>query len=348
MKTRLFIFSIAILLISVQKTTAQKPKMVDDNYIYMNSDGTQSFPGTFYIAEKFSGNFAAVASKMNGEVKWAYINKSGQLITEYLFDDAKPFKKNMAIVTISKCLGMIDSTGKLFIPAEYSSLSEFQNGFAIFNKCSNANESGYLRMDGSSLLNFTVNKAFPFENNLARIEKKDPLSNNTKMALVDTSGKIIDNRWFLSVGEIYKDSCLVATEDGTFWFHLDGRMIKISDDTHVLSCDEIFTIVEDQPSYPGGEQALMDYLSSNIKYPQLARESNIQGTVFVSFTVTSYGLITNVKVLRGIGGGCDEESMRVVRNMPPWNPGRQRGNPVCVQFNLPIRFVLSDGSNTNK
>lgn len=104
---------------------------------------------------------------------------------------------------------------------------------------------------------------------------------------------------------------------------------------------EIFTIVEEQPGFPGGEAALMEYLKNNIKYPQLARESNIQGTVFVTFVVEPNGSISNVKVLRGIGGGCDDEAIRVVKNMPSWSPGKQRGKPVRVQFNLPIRFILA-------
>jgi len=103
---------------------------------------------------------------------------------------------------------------------------------------------------------------------------------------------------------------------------------------------EIFTIVEEQPSFPGGEAKLMEYLSKNISYPPMARESGIQGRVFVTFVVEPDGNISNVKVLRGIGGGCDEEAVRVVRNMPRWAPGKQRGKPVRVQFNLPIHFVL--------
>jgi len=85
---------------------------------------------------------------------------------------------------------------------------------------------------------------------------------------------------------------------------------------------------------------LMTYLGNNIKYPQLARESNIQGIVYVSFIVEANGSISNVKLARGIGGGCDDEAVRVVKDMPKWNPGKQRGKPVRVQFNLPVRFIL--------
>jgi protein TonB len=73
----------------------------------------------------------------------------------------------------------------------------------------------------------------------------------------------------------------------------------------------------------------------------MAREAGIQGTVFVTFVVERDGNITDVRVLRGVGGGLDEEAVRVVRNMPRWTPGRQRGQAVRVQFNLPIRFVLN-------
>jgi periplasmic protein TonB len=103
---------------------------------------------------------------------------------------------------------------------------------------------------------------------------------------------------------------------------------------------EIFTVVEEQPSYPGGEEARISYLQQNIKYPEEAKELGIQGKVFVTFVVEVDGGITDVRVLRGIGGGCDEEAIRVVKSMPKWVPGKQRGVPVRVQFNLPIKFTL--------
>jgi periplasmic protein TonB len=103
----------------------------------------------------------------------------------------------------------------------------------------------------------------------------------------------------------------------------------------------IFTIVEEMPSFPGGEGELAKFLGANIVYPQIAKESGIQGTVYVSFVVDSKGKVTDVKVLRGIGGGCDEEALRVVRMMPSWHPGKQNGQSVRVQFNMPIRFTLN-------
>ena len=103
---------------------------------------------------------------------------------------------------------------------------------------------------------------------------------------------------------------------------------------------EIFTIVEEMPSFSGGESNLVKFLSDNIRYPSRARENGISGTVFVTFIIGKDGKVTDAKVLRGIGGGCDEEALRVIGAMPTWRPGKQRGEPVSVQFNLPIRFTL--------
>ncbi|HOY32044.1 MAG TPA: TonB family protein [Bacteroidales bacterium] len=103
----------------------------------------------------------------------------------------------------------------------------------------------------------------------------------------------------------------------------------------------IFTVVEEMPSFPGGDEARIKFLTENIKYPQMAKESGIQGTVYVTFVVDEKGKVADVRVLRGIGGGCDEEAVRVVKLMPAWNAGKQSGKPVRVQFNMPIRFTLS-------
>ncbi len=104
----------------------------------------------------------------------------------------------------------------------------------------------------------------------------------------------------------------------------------------------IFAVVEDMPTFPGGSKARLSYLSQNIRYPEIARKEGIQGRVYVTFVIEKDGSVDNVRILRGIGFGCDEEAVRVVSSMPKWNPGKQRGQAVRVQFNLPIRFYLND------
>jgi TonB family protein len=106
--------------------------------------------------------------------------------------------------------------------------------------------------------------------------------------------------------------------------------------------DTVYNIVEQMPEFPGGEQAMMKFVAENVKYPQEAKDKNISGRVFVSFVIEKDGSVSNVKVLRGIGGGCDEEAARVISAMPKWKPGKQKGEPVRVSYQIPINFKLAD------
>ncbi|MBN1650767.1 MAG: energy transducer TonB [Bacteroidales bacterium] len=102
----------------------------------------------------------------------------------------------------------------------------------------------------------------------------------------------------------------------------------------------IFLVVENMPEFPGGEAAMYKFIGKNIEYPRMAKESGISGRVFVTFVVERDGSVTDVQILRGIGGGCDEEAIRVIKMMPKWTPGKQRGKPVRVQYRMPIKFTL--------
>jgi protein TonB len=102
----------------------------------------------------------------------------------------------------------------------------------------------------------------------------------------------------------------------------------------------IFTIVDNMPVFPGGEQEMMNFLKKNMKYPSLARENEIQGKVYVTFLIDAEGKVKDAKIVRGLGGGLDEEALRVVRSMPTWKPGSQNGRQVRVQFTIPINFNL--------
>ena len=107
-----------------------------------------------------------------------------------------------------------------------------------------------------------------------------------------------------------------------------------------LADGEEANVVDESPEYPGGMEALYKYLAENIHYPEQAKNDQIQGRVVISFVVEKDGSISDAKVVRGIGGGCDEEALRVVNAMPKWTPGKMRGEVVRVNFNLPITFKL--------
>ncbi len=126
---------------------------------------------------------------------------------------------------------------------------------------------------------------------------------------------------------------------------------RSSEEVLILKSDSttnVFTFVETQPEFPGGNEELMKFLVQNLKYPSLAKENNIQGIVYVSFIVERDGSISNVRVLRGIGGGCDEEAARVIKLMPKWKPGVQKGKTVRTNFSIPIKFTLSSENKSKE
>ena len=106
--------------------------------------------------------------------------------------------------------------------------------------------------------------------------------------------------------------------------------------------EEIFVVVENQPEFPGGNTAMMKFLSDNIKYPVIAQENSIQGRVICNFVVERDGSITDVQVVRGVDPTLDREAVRVIQQMPRWKPGKQRGQAVRVRFTLPVVFRLQN------
>ncbi|GAB3321858.1 hypothetical protein GCM10027299_16910 [Larkinella ripae] len=104
---------------------------------------------------------------------------------------------------------------------------------------------------------------------------------------------------------------------------------------------DVFTVVEQNPEFPGGMPALGRFITDNIRYPEAAKRALVSGRVFVNFVVNVDGSIQDVQILRGIGFGADEEALRVVKAMPRWKPGMQGGKPVRVRYNLPMNFDLA-------
>ena len=103
---------------------------------------------------------------------------------------------------------------------------------------------------------------------------------------------------------------------------------------------KVFDVVEQMPSFPGGNAALMEYLSKNVKYPVVAQENGVQGRVVVSFVVERDGSITDVNIVRSVDPSLDREAARVVSSMPKWIPGKQNGSTVRVKYNVPVQFRL--------
>lgn len=104
--------------------------------------------------------------------------------------------------------------------------------------------------------------------------------------------------------------------------------------------DEIFFVVETPPTFPGGETAWVKFIRSNLTYPAKARRMGVEGKVFVKCVIERDGTVSHTEVIKGVGAGCDEEALRVIRLSPPWIPGKQRGKPVRVIYTFPVTFKL--------
>ena len=137
-----------------------------------------------------------------------------------------------------------------------------------------------------------------------------------------------------------EETTIVSNED-------QAEFVEITDDVPIVveepeEEDQIFQVVEEDATFPGGTAELMKYLQKNIKYPSICQEQGIQGRVIVQFVVEKDGSITDVQVIKAINPYLDKEAVRVVSTMPKWSPGKQRGKPVRVRFTLPVTFRLNN------
>jgi protein TonB len=112
-------------------------------------------------------------------------------------------------------------------------------------------------------------------------------------------------------------------------------------DTSSVNNSKVFTAVEVIPSFPGGMEKFYEFLKDNIRYPAEAARKNVQGKVFLVFVIERDGSLSNIKVARAIGSGCDEEAVRVMKLSPKWNPGTVGNKPVRVAYTMPLSFTLA-------
>ncbi len=153
-----------------------------------------------------------------------------------------------------------------------------------------------------------------------QVKAMDELDKNTAVGTKDQEGT--------------KDRTVEAAREAVV------EKVEVKEEPKVEVAQKIFDVVEQQPSFPGGNAALMQWLGQNIHYPAVAEENGIQGRVVVSFVVEPDGSISNVQVVRGVDPSLDKEAVRVCKQMPKWNPGKQNGQAVRVKYNLPVQFKL--------
>lgn len=157
-------------------------------------------------------------------------------------------------------------------------------------------------------------------------QRKPPVIQQPKLIEIPDEEEVIEEIDFTLDVTLTEDQII---EDLTFDDNLPDE-----------EAEEVFIWVEEQASFPGGPKAWGKFLNKNFKYPRNAARMNIEGKVHLSFVVDKNGVISDIEVIRGIGGGCDEEAIRVLSNSPRWNPGKQRGNAVKSKMAIQIHFEL--------
>ncbi len=106
--------------------------------------------------------------------------------------------------------------------------------------------------------------------------------------------------------------------------------------------EPLYFVVEELPEFPGGEEALKNYIAEHVKYPEEAKKNGISGKVFVTFTVSKEGKVMDAEIAKGKNASLDQEALRVINDLPDWTPGKQKGKAVNVQYTLPINFALEN------
>ncbi len=170
----------------------------------------------------------------------------------------------------------------------------------------------------------------------------EPLRNTIKFELpVIKPDELVAEEQPLTQKEVLDQK--TAISNTTFDKGTDDISAPPADDKSKITevSDVPLVLVDQMPQFPGGDREMLRFIKNNLRYPLSAQGNNIQGTVILNFVVNREGKIINLKVIKGIGFGCDEESLRVIEKMPLWTPGKQRGQTVSVSFTMPIRFVLN-------
>ena len=139
--------------------------------------------------------------------------------------------------------------------------------------------------------------------------------------------------FMLSSAPVNAQSKATTHPDGSVTIKYNGK-----DEVIKKAGEDAYMVVDEMPEFPGGMKALMDYISTNVKYPESAKQAGLSGRVTTQFIVDENGVIRDVKVLRGVSPDLDAEAIRIMSSMPKWNPGKQDGKPVPVRYTVPINF----------
>lgn len=221
-------------------------------------------------------------------------------------------------------------------------------GINSYNKAREAKKAAMTEV--SQLSDFTLDKPdIPEENQVKQFEAPPPVELKSTIQFtvpeIKKDEEVPEEQTMKSQEELVKSDVQISIatvkgtneETGIDIATLEKNKVIVQEERHE---EKVFEIVEQPPSFPGGDAAMYEWLGKNINYPVIAQENNIQGRVVCQFVVGRNGEIEDVKVVRGIDPSLDKEAIRVIKAMPKWIAGKQGGNAVKVRYTLPVQFKL--------
>jgi len=304
----------------------------------------------------FSPEGTALATLLffvQGDTAYFLFDTTGRLISTYddidWYPECELSEPQLVFAVCSKGLwGLVNTAWREVAPCIYKS-ADFVDGRHWLMSLDEGT-SCLIDEQGQVLFKGPYSFAYPFCDGIWRVGIYDCANNNDILGYVDAYGQTTLSRKKLKEMERIMTECAkkekeppvettVREADETILTDTIPAVWTAIDEEEI---DEVFVIVENQPEFPGGDSALFMFICMNLSYPDQARDNRLEGLVWVRFVVEKDGTISNVMLVRDIGGGCGQAAVEMVKSMPRWKPATQSGKPVNCEFILPVKFQLTD------
>lgn len=330
---------ITLLLASCYTLLAQELKPYYD--IEKRGWGYKNTKGKVKIRPKYDHtlSFKGGIGKVELDGKFGYVNTKGKIVIPIQYDLIEEFYQKAAIVKKGNLWGAVNYRGQILIPVQYKSIGDISTKeYKPSGKVIVTNERSYKAMfdlvTGKQLTSFKYVEMYAiFKQGLVAASK-----GLGRCGHLNTSGIEVIPFEYNSMNHFPDSGPIRLYKKGKkVYFNNKGAQVSKKEKDDKVS---VYAIVEQAPTPKGGYTGFGIRYRRNLKYPPKAKAKKIEGYVFIDFIVEKNGSLSNIKLRKGLGYGCDEEAIRLVKKSSPWNPGKIRGVPVRVTRTIPISFKL--------
>lgn len=322
-----FAFALLLVLLSFSGFTQKFMNSPKFGYLYalFDSSGKQLSPYKYQIANDFFEDLAAVST--NG--KWGFIDRTGKEIIKCKYAEVQNFSENMCPVNKKGKWIFINKKNKQVIKQSFQYAFAFTEGLAavkIYDKW------GYINTEGEFVIPPKFESAYPFSEGLASVRS------HNMWGYIGRNGRVYIDFNFDVAGPFKNNQAQVMINSRKLFIDKHGKVIEQEKNT--VKKVKIYKRSEKMPVFPGGNEKLFEFIDQNLQYPEEEKSKEVSGTVIVKVLINEDGSISNPKIIQGLTTNCDKEAVRLIKLMPAWQPGTNKGKPVKVQLQIPIEFSL--------